>query len=383
MKLKSKRVLFIVPSFMLGGMENMLVNVVNIISDEHDVTVYNLGSHDERMVERLNKKVHYFPLWMPCKNVLKFNKATGIKEYNRLLPAAQWYKFHTSEYVHKRVVLEHFDVEVAFFCGEPVKIVAGAPNDTKKIMWIHNDTKMCRGLFDSFLTKQEAVKDFRKFDSVVCVSKQAEKSYQECTGLKDTNVIYNYIDVDEVIRKSNLIDVEKKSGFSIVSVGRFVDAKGFDRLLNVAKRLQDDGFNFNLTIVGDGAEKGALISLAQNNKLRNIYFTGLQENPYPYIKNADLLVCASRYEGYNLTVAEALILGVPVLSTKCTGPTEILDSGKYGMLVDNSEEGIYIGVKELLLNKELLKKYERLAIERQSFFDVNVRRKELLSLFEG
>ena len=87
------------------------------------------------------------------------------------------------------------------------------------------------------------------------------------------------------------------------------------------------------------------------------------------MKQADLYVCSSRYEGYNLTVAEALLLGLPVLSTDCAGPNEILDRGKYGRIVENSEEGLYKGIKELLERPDLLLGYREKAKKRKSFFD--------------
>ena len=99
--------------------------------------------------------------------------------------------------------------------------------------------------------------------------------------------------------------------------------------------------------------------------------TGSQDNPYPYIKSSDLLVCASYFEGYNLTVAEALILGTPVLSTNCAGPNEILDNGKYGLIVDNSEEGLYSGIKDSLDNPEKMQYYKKKARERLDFFNEN------------
>ena len=100
-----------------------------------------------------------------------------------------------------------------------------------------------------------------------------------------------------------------------------------------------------------------------------VRMTGKKDNPYPYIKNADLLVCASFTEGYNLTVAEALVLGTPVLSTDCEGPREILDNGKYGMLVENSEQGLYDGLLRLYDNPHLLEGYKKMTAERMDFFD--------------
>lgn len=80
-------------------------------------------------------------------------------------------------------------------------------------------------------------------------------------------------------------------------------------------------------------------------------------------------MCSSYYEGYNLTVAEGIILGVPVLSTDCAGPKELLDGGKYGMIVENSADGLYLGLKQLINSPALLDEYRKKAAERKSFFD--------------
>ena len=88
------------------------------------------------------------------------------------------------------------------------------------------------------------------------------------------------------------------------------------------------------------------------------------------------------YEGFNLTVAEALILGVPVLSTKCTGPCEILGNGRYGMIVENSAEGLYNGLKQLAENPALLAEYREKTKLRQSFFDENKLLRQITDLFE-
>lgn len=97
---------------------------------------------------------------------------------------------------------------------------------------------------------------------------------------------------------------------------------------------------------------------------------GFKNNPYPYIKNANLFVCSSRHESFSLVVAESLILSTPVISTYCTGPTELLDNGEYGMLVENSEDGLYYGLSELLKSNDKLESYKRKACKRKKFFDI-------------
>ncbi len=374
------KVLFIVPSFMRGGMENMLVSIANIFAEIHDVTIYNLGSHDEGMVSQLDQHIHYHAQWMPCKNLIKCLRQREKGRNYRLLPLTSWYKLHSSQYIHRRIVQEQFDTEIAFFVGEPVKIVAGAGAKTRKIVWIHSDYKACTGLFNAYANESSAVKDYRTFDQVVCVSQQAQKSFHEMTGANNTTVIYNYLNKDLIASKANEYPVKKRTAFSIVAVGRLVEAKGFDRLLRTAARLEHEGYIFDLTIVGGGVEESNLRRIIEAEGLKSVTLTGMLTNPYPYIAQADLLVCSSRYEGYNLTVAEALILGTPVLSTECTGPTEILDHGIYGKIVENSDEGIYQGLKELLGSQTMLREYKKKAKARADFFNSERIRHEIMEV---
>ena len=94
-----------------------------------------------------------------------------------------------------------------------------------------------------------------------------------------------------------------------------------------------------------------------------------------------MLVCSSYFEGYNLTVAESLILGTPVLSTNCAGPNEILDNGKYGIIVENSEDGLYFGIKDLLDNSDKLRYYKERTFERLVFFDEGKIVNKIIGLF--
>ena len=123
--------------------------------------------------------------------------------------------------------------------------------------------------------------------------------------------------------------------------------------------------------------------IRENNAGSYITMVGNQLNPYPYMKQADLLVCASQFEGFGLFVAESMIVGTPVLSTDCTGPNEILGHGEYGVIVENSGEGIYNGLKDLLQHRERLDVLRQKTAERIGFFDEEVILQQIESLFNG
>ena len=89
------------------------------------------------------------------------------------------------------------------------------------------------------------------------------------------------------------------------------------------------------------------------------------------MRGKDLFVCSSRCEGYNLAIAEAMVLGIPIVSTRCSGPVEILQDGKYGVLCDNSVEGLYNTIKLFVQQPGLCNQYSQLSKERSNFFRID------------
>ena len=121
---------------------------------------------------------------------------------------------------------------------------------------------------------------------------------------------------------------------------------------------------------------------------KNFTFLGYDENPYKYLNKSDLFICTSFAEGFSTAATEALIVGTPVLTTDCAGMKEMLgENNEYGIIVENSEEGIYKGLKSILENKDILKYYKRQAIERGKNFNTENTVKEveemLLEVYGG
>ena len=158
----------------------------------------------------------------------------------------------------------------------------------------------------------------------------------------------------------------------LISVGRLATQKGYDRLLLIINRLYDNGNNISLTILGEGSEREKLEEYIIKNNLGNVvHLPGFAPNPYSIIKEHDLFVCSSRAEGYSTAVTEALILGLPVITTDCSGMKELLgENNEYGVVVQNDEESLYNGIKKFLENKSYLEFYTTKAIERGKKFSL-------------
>lgn len=379
-----KKILFVLPSLAVGGLERVQVTLANkLVNHGYDVTILILEPIDDLKVD-LDEKVHL--IYKPYKN--HFGKKIPYIRH-KFYDDGMWETRASAKKLYQYYIgSEHYDVEIGFFRGLSVKIISGGAKiqEAIRLAWVHNDFRKADGYKSNFRTMDDVYEAYKTMDKVVCVSQEAQVAFKEIIG--DTGnlcTIYNILPIDEIVQKSQQrpqIQVNK-SKLHIVQVGRIVDkAKGQMRLVDAVIRLRETGYELSLALIGNGIDAQKIKDeIRKRNATSYIFMCGNQVNPYPYIREADLLICASYYEGYNLTVAEALILGVPVLSTDCTGPKEILDHGKYGMIVDNSIKGLYEGLKKFAENKELLLEYKEKAVTRKNFFDEEKILNEITKLF--
>lgn len=377
-----KKVLFITESLGRGGMERIQVDIANaLVRNGYDVTLIIYGKAEELRSE-LDARVTYKNIE---RNPLKIMRS--IPYIHRFYKKDKWETRTSPRSLYKYYVgNEKYDVEIGFYRGPSIKIISGSPNrKSKKIAWVHTDVKLCdpKSLTLFFNGIDEVKKAYSKFDNIVCVSNKAKESFIDLFGLEEKLLtVYNMISVEK-IRKKSLEECElHKRKFTFVSVGRQIPDKGYDRLLCAVKKLNEEGFDFDLWLIGGGRAEAELREFAKENKLNNVVFAGFQTNPYKYVKQCDVFICSSKREGFNIAVAESLALGVPVLTTCCTGPTEILDDGKYGIIVDNSENGIYLGMKEILSNPNKISEYKVNCQKRAEFFDEENIMEQIIELIE-
>lgn len=371
-----KKVLFYIDTLGKGGLDKVVLDVVNHMDfSKYDVTVMRRfpgGYYSQFLDKRIHKKTN-----VPFKETCSKRYDHFVRVVCDRLPRKLVYRM----FVHRK-----YDVEIA--CGDAfaARLVGGSTNKkSKKILWEHMD--VTKDISTATYFNEEEIKEFfQPFDKVVGVSKDCEEKFIEKYGFGDrTMYIYNPIDVEDILSKVEQFEVGEyqKEGINVVAIGRFMPQKAFERLVHVAHNLLDEGTDFNLYIIGEGPEEKKVRALINKYGIQDsVKLLGFKENPYPYIKNADLLVCSSIHESYCLVVAESLVIGTPVLSTMCTGPRELLDNGKYGILVENSEDGLYKGMKELLNDSEKLEYYKRQSVLRRDFFDVNTCVKEWEKLLD-
>lgn len=381
-----RRIMFMANSLYSGGAERVLQTTLNHLNtDRYDITVYSL--HRENIDPSVYKKSFHYKVVFDK----KFENVPVLKAiykiYSRLRGTI--FNFCPSWLFYFLFIHGKYDVEIAFIEGESTKIVSGSTNrKSKKIAWVHTD--LSQNPWTSFLFKNNAdeAKHYKQFDRIICVSEDARTAFCQKYNIFFDNVIVHYNPIDakfilEQAYKENNSIVFQHDRVQIVAVGRLVEQKGFDRLLQACKELVGAGYKFQLHIIGMGEQYQMLEKYINENDLQSyVFLHGYQSNPYVYMKQCDILICSSHAEGYSLVIAEAMILGLAIVTTSCSGPCELIDNGKYGILVDNSVDGIYQGLKFVLSDPILLEKYKALAAERGSIFDVDENIKQLEKIFD-
>lgn len=365
-----KKVLILTPSLGMGGMERVLVNYANLfVHNGYDVTVLNLTYHDEELIKSFDERVRYQSYYSPVKHLFKSSLKSILKGDFRLCSFTKWVKLHNAQYLYKKLIRDDFDVEIAFFGGITAKIVSGSTNlKAKGLVWIHSAN--IQGLIDDIGSEEDFRKVYNSIENVVCVSNEVKKRVLQLISEDRLTVVHNPHDVEKVRELASERVEMPKDRLNLINVSRLDDkSKGFIRLLDVCNRLNADGFNYNLWVVGDGPDAEKIKAYAKELKLDNVKFLGKQSNPYKYVSAADAYVCSSYYEGFSMTMMEAIILAKPILTTDVSGADEMLDGGKYGIIVENSAEGLYQGLKNLLSDTSNYEYYKRKAEERKEYFD--------------
>lgn len=166
-------------------------------------------------------------------------------------------------------------------------------------------------------------------------------------------------------------------------VGRLNPQKRYDRAINVAKRLRNEGYDFDLWILGDGNLEESLKNMSHEYGMDDrIHFLGFQKPSYHYMKEADIYLNTSEAEGYPLVICEALCLGLVIVATDISGASEILARSEYGLLVSEKEEDIYNGVKRLMDDAALREEYRAKALQRAEMFDVPTTMAQIYGLLQ-
>ena len=353
-----KKVLFVIVSMDIGGTRTSLLNLLQHLSKNEDLEIELLIlNHSGPYFDRIPSGIKILPEFRVISAALPNSKKRNIFEkiYRVLIYFLKIIFGYKKVYsrIYKRIsnACDTYDVVIGYQEGlsnDCASFIKGR----KHISWIHND--FCNWAKDEYYIKEV----YERSEHIVFVADAAKNDFiSHNSDLRDRCIIIkNTLDCDLIIKKSMCsFDAPKKNGVSIVSVGRICAQKAYERVVVVAEEMVKSGFQFSWRVIGTGNDIERLRDDVKSHSLSEyVFFDGATENPYPIIRNADLLVVVSIYESQPMVILEALTLGTPVLTTRFSSAEEILKEKQYGIICDNDIDAISESMKLILSDESVL-----------------------------
>lgn len=365
-----KRILIVSDSLKTGGLEKTLIDLCdNLDYNKFQVDLY-LFAEGRDLLKNLNEHVNllqespYFSdvynksVWDSLKILLKKGKIQlafyriirflKARLKNKSFSALDWY-------FQKKTMLkieDEYDVAIGFAEGSACYYVGQCVKAKRKCVWVHTDIR------EIISNKKLDMMAFSVADCVCTVSNNSANALKELyPKIKEKIRIFTLpalFDYNKINELASIPCEMQEEDINILSVGRLVELKGFHLCPQVLRELLDKGYNVKWYIAGDGPYREILENLIDKYKLyKHFILLGNQDNPYKYIKNADICVQPSSYEGLSLVIYEEKLLKKPVVCTDILSNLEMIKNGENGLIIERSSESIYKALKLLIDNEEL------------------------------
>ena len=339
-----KKIIFVTKALWIGGIETALVNLLKYFDyDKYDVTLLVLKAELD-MLDQIPPKCRV--MIADREKTVTFQKRYGYSRLFHLteetdspsrlhrimmwtIPMIRWTENRMYiRYIRKQMQREQFDTAVIYSDVAGETAVRAIKAD-KYVMFYHHGAM--RHVYHDKIV-------YKKCNKIIAVSAhQAEALRNFVPRYADKIVAANNLaDVNGIRVKSQETIPEKfdKGYFNIVTCGRISKEKGMDLAVEACSRLIANGYKkIRWWIIGGGPAYNDVKKMVQKLNLESyVYMPGMKENPYPYIAKADLYVQPSRFEGYPMSILEAVILKKIVISTNNKGAEEMLKNLKCGIL---------------------------------------------------
>jgi len=261
-----------------------------------------------------------------------------------------------------------YDLAVAFLEGGAAYYTADHVKARKKAAFIHIDYGQAG------YTRMLDRDCYLKFDALFPIAEETKEKfltvYPECR-LK-TMVFHNLLDREGILKKASLEGgfTDDYDGMRILTVGRLTAQKAYPVAILTMKLLKEAGCRARWYVLGEGEERRGLERrIAEYGLKEDFLLPGAVENPYPYYRQADIYVHATRYEGKSIAVQEAQILGCAIVASDCSGNREQIVTGEDGILCPLEPEALRDAVMTLLQDKDLRDRLGKAAARRRVSYE--------------
>ena len=360
-----KRILIIHSNMELGGAESSLLGLLDTIDySEYSVDLFLLN-HSGEFLPLINSHVNLLPE-IPSYKALMQSISTNLGEGNIRIALSRCYARVRSALSHGALHLAHnykqyfhklcvpylpnipgeYDLTISF--NDPHYIIGKKVNAKVKLAWFHTDASHLQ-FCDDIEKEMWGMSDY-----VINVSEDCKNAFDKKHSYLDVQkslVIENILSKRLISVRSgeSQTDMPSDGAIRLLSVGRFCDAKNFDNVPDICRRLAEDGLNVKWYLIGYGGDEPLIRrKIAESGMQDRVIILGKKGNPYPYMRACDLYVQPSRYEGKAVTVREAQLLGKPVIITNYATSAGQLEDGVDGVIVPIDNAGCAAGIAALL-----------------------------------
>lgn len=363
----------------IGGAETALIGLLNALNPKRvDVDLF-LHDHRGEMMQFVPEWVNVLPpiteytmLERPIKELVKRGHwlIAGARLWAKYISKKAYKKSHSSlpnagifHYIAKYTTpllpkinpTVTYDLAISFL--NPHQTTAQKVNAQKRIAWIHTDyTKI-------WVDADDELPVWSKYDYIASISPDVTKTFlQTFPSFAHTNKIVeieNILSPAFVRRRADIKNVEgemsKYGGeVKLLSIGRFSEAKNYDNVPDICRRMVKEGVDVKWFIIGFGGDEQLIRrKIEEAGMQEHVIILGKRSNPYPYIKACDIYVQPSRYEGKSVTVREAQMLCKPVVVTNYPTASSQIKSGIDGVIVPMDNEGCARGLAQVITDKAL------------------------------
>lgn len=372
-----KRIFIAIHYLEIGGAEISLIGLLNAIDTElYNVDLF-LYSHRGELLKQVPDTVYLLPEIKKYDVIEKPIKEAIQKGFPDIALARLWAKYQFARYTKKNHLKEgsailqyvfdavtpllpninlntEYDLAISFLT--PHNIVLNKVKAKKKLAWIHTDyTKIS-------VNVEKEIKVWSQFDHIVSISEDVTRSFLSVFPTLAGKIIEiaNILSPRTVRAKAlaSKVDFSIQNGrINLLSVGRFTFAKNFDNVPDICRRILQEGCEVYWYIVGYGGDEQLIKEkIKEAGMEEHVILLGKQENPYPFIKECDIYIQPSRFEGNAVTVREAQILYKPVIVTNYPTAHSQIKQGVDGIIVPQDNVGCAHEIVQFIKNKELQQK---------------------------
>lgn len=368
-----KNIAFVCEGMYNGGVEKTLIEwLKTICPQKFNVTLYLMNIEGET----LNKLPDYvnikkIPELTDVSNGAYKNRLEWVFQNKGVIAGIKFFlcsvmhKINHNRGVYYRKMIkclsdidDVYDYAISYTMPDSICIPYTAEKIKAKYkwMWCHTDVRFYKG---HELDGME--QSFKKFDKIVNVSNAAMQTFNKKYPalIKKSIMIKNYLNTQDIINMANMpCDEIDKNVLSILTVGRISPEKGQDIAIEVVKNLALKGIIFKWYFLGPKPDPDYYLSIMNSINKENlsdkIIYLGQSDNPYKYMKNCDIYIQPSRFEGYCTTVTEAQILHKPIIVTNVAGAKEQIENDVTGIISPISAEEIEKNIIKLINDRNLM-----------------------------